>query len=309
MSDREPRTVVCEVPLAAGGLALVIEEEAPAGRARLLYLLEPPSSELLVQTKVRVVGGRVAAEVLDFAFHRIMLAALLCRWTPGAAELPRRVLCLGLGGGALASWLAASGTCEVVVCERHAELLPIAAEWFALPATVTVHVGEVLALLLGPPPHAVFDVIFVDLSAPADAWFAAPGARLVEPDALRALRGLASRMVVLNVLSAKDGGSDAVDALLGRLREVFAAVRTWPPPLDTVPGMAPRAASSAESNLLVFCSTDAAAAAAHAERFMADVIAALADAPAEAVTDEAALLAIAAASAHGRDVEMGRAHR
>mmetsp|Transcript_15069 Transcript_15069/g.35825 ORF Transcript_15069/g.35825 Transcript_15069/m.35825 type:complete len:358 (-) Transcript_15069:162-1235(-) len=230
------RAVVHEEVLAAGGFALVIDEELIGGcSVRRLYLLEPPSVEMLVQTEVRLaVSGEPLAAELRFEYHRAMLSALLTNgWAAGCPlAAPVRMLCLGLGGGALPSWLArAFPSACVHVAELHAELLPIARTYFGLPCTppgcpepshasdispafgggVFVHIGCARELLLrlrveNAQHRRVYSPIFVDVSAPSsDVQFAAPGASLLTDESLAALRALCGNggMVALNLLLAK----------------------------------------------------------------------------------------------------------
>ncbi|KAG8460919.1 hypothetical protein KFE25_010670 [Diacronema lutheri] len=311
------RTVVWEEAFALGAVAFVIDEAAAENDdgVRRLYLLEPPSSHMLVQTEVGLrAGGEPAPRELRFAFHRAMLAALvdfgLAAGGPPRAE-PERLLCLGLGGGALASWLAlALPRAAVHVAEVHAELVPIASRLFGMPhprraagAGVHVHVSDAHALLLASPPAltaAPFDAIFVDVNAPAhDVFLAAPGSAFVSRHCLEAMRARCCGVVVLNVLVARLAAhSGVVSALVALLEDVFSAVWAWPPRADAhrALGEQPLAALTGEANCLLFC--DCAAAEAGAAGLAGQIVrehaaAALASAPAEHVSSFMAVRAIA----------------
>lgn len=259
------KTIVHEQALAVGGLALVIDEGSGGAGGpllRRLYLLEPPSSEMLVQTEVAVRAGEPVTSELRFDFHRAMLAALLgCGWARGSKPPapPERLLCLGLGGGALATWLTrALPAAEVHACDLHAELFTVASTWFGMPPPapagapgIRAHVCDARALLLGPAGPAAYDAVFVDLSAPADAAFAAPGAPLLSRDCLLSMRARCRGVVVLNVLCATRAPPGGLCALVGLLKELFAAVSAWPPRPDPSAGLGDQV--SAQSNCLLFC--------------------------------------------------------
>lgn len=232
---------ILETAVLSDGSHAVVAQSAPAHdgtSVRRLYLVEPPSAQMLVQTEALVSrAGHVLTERLLFGCHRVMLASFLVRAHRlrgrSADPEPSRILCLGLGGGALPTWLVGTfPRAEVHVYEKYAGLVPLARAHFAMPAPreapgpgLHVHIGDALELLRRPPPHAgaPFDVILVDLSAPpADARLAAPPSELLGDEACALLRRRARDVVALNVLFADCLAEPARRELRGALCDALA---------------------------------------------------------------------------------------
>lgn len=302
------RTIVCEEALSLGGLALVIDDEG----TRRLYLLEPPASQMLVQSEVGLHAGEPAPTELRFDFHRAALAALLALTDSPPAE-PEHILCLGLGGGSLVSWLTlALPSAAIDVCEIHRELFPLACRHFGMPAPrrspgrgIHAHVGDAIAFLRascsGTP--RLYNVIFVDVSAPSDAHFNAPGSPFLARECLCDMRARCRGVVVLNVLSAPRAPLDSLAALVRLLCEIFCAVWTWPPRPDGNRELSEQALT-AESNRLFFCGCSAQAhgaqgAGEHASAARERACAALGRTPAQGLTGMQAVLSILASEESG----------
>jgi hypothetical protein len=133
------RVVVAEGALSAEGSGGFTVEEVPAPCGGALRRLVFSSNRGALQSEVlRTAGGGVdPAAPLRFGYHRAMAAAVRALLAPGggggSARLP--VLVLGLGGGALPSYLAATlPWAAVYAVEVDEAVARVASAHFGLPA-------------------------------------------------------------------------------------------------------------------------------------------------------------------------------
>jgi len=105
-----------------------------------------------IQSRIR--RSNPAQLVLEYT-RAMLLPLLLIR--------PRRVLLMGLGGGALVNYLIQHTACEVEVVDRNATVIDLAQRYFLLPAEgrVTIHHADADQFLR--QSHALYDLILVDL--------------------------------------------------------------------------------------------------------------------------------------------------
>jgi spermidine synthase len=112
----------------------VVVEDVLLGRAWARRLVFGTGVRHVVQSEMVLADGTTPdTHQLAFPFHRVMAAATLT-WVAERVAA-QRVLVLGLGGGALPSWLAwaGSGAVEVETVELDPLVVKLARTWFALP--------------------------------------------------------------------------------------------------------------------------------------------------------------------------------
>ena len=112
----------------------------PFNRRRLIFA----SNRAALQSEVHLAAGRVShAPPPCFAYHCAMAAAVAALHAAPGEELEpiTRVLVLGLGGGALPSYLASSLPCSprlhIVAVELDADIVACAAAHFGLPVAAS----------------------------------------------------------------------------------------------------------------------------------------------------------------------------
>lgn len=122
-----------------------------------------------------------------------------------------RALCLGVGGGALLSFLYNRLGFEVVGVEEDEVVLGLARRRFGLPENLRIHIGDGIELVKNGScleKHnrvldSKFDVVMVDLdSSEAGIWMMAPPEEFVEESVLVATRSVLckSGILVVNVI-------------------------------------------------------------------------------------------------------------
>ena len=188
---------------------LVSDETADEGasRVRRLRFFHPDDAddgggaELVsdhVQTEMLLRrNGRVDARCLRQHYHCLMVAALSCHAEPAPV---RRVAMLGHGGGALGSFLGAVLHAAVTAVDSDAEVVALGRQHFDDCAHVVV--GDA-ADFVRRQTDETFDAMLVDINAVREP-LAAPPARMLSPDVVRAL-ARATSMVVVNVLGGSEG--------------------------------------------------------------------------------------------------------
>ena len=188
---------------------LVSDETADEGAARVrrLRFFQPDDAdedgggELVsdyVQTEMLLRrNGRVDARCLRQHYHCLMVAALSCHSEPAPV---RRVAMLGHGAGALGSFLGAVLHAAVTAVDSDAEVVALGRQHFDDCAHVVV--GDA-ADFVRRQTDASFDAVLVDINAVREP-LAAPPARMLSPDVVRAL-ARATSMVVVNVLGDSEG--------------------------------------------------------------------------------------------------------
>ncbi|KAL9997608.1 putative S-adenosyl-L-methionine-dependent methyltransferase [Helianthus debilis subsp. tardiflorus] len=136
-------------------------------------------------------------------------------------EFSPRALCLGVGGGALLSFLNSKLGFEVVGVEADEVVLSVARGYFGLTdgKSVKLIVGDAIQLIGGL--NDKFDVVMVDLdSSEARSGTSAPPLEFVKKSVFRALRSLVycHAVIVINVISPNEL---FYETLVQQLQDVF----------------------------------------------------------------------------------------
>ncbi|KAK1263644.1 hypothetical protein QJS04_geneDACA008399 [Acorus gramineus] len=194
----------------------------PGGSTELRRRLRFKRLPNLIQTQMRLVvsGGRAPAPdvgVLVQPYLAPMVAALSLART----RLRARVLCLGVGGGALLSFLRSRLGFDVLGVEGDETVVAVAKEHFGLveDELLRVRVGDAVEFV--KETRERFDAIMVDLDPGKVGFgFGTPPAGFAAAHVLEAVK-LALRARGVLVVNAVRTEQSVFDRFVARVRDVF----------------------------------------------------------------------------------------
>ena len=219
------RTAVAAVDSALSGRILVEEVALEGGgSARRMVFASNPN---LVQSEVRLLkSGDIDTHTLACDYHTAIVAGLAVAVPKLASNKTggddATVMVVGLGGGALPSFMAAHLRCSVQVVELDADVAAMAAAHFGFAEgpRLSLHVGCGLAAVAAAAP-ASLDALLVDAgSGDASLAMTCPPPPFLEPPFLQAAAAALrpGGALVMNLVTRSPG---ARDAALAALRTVF----------------------------------------------------------------------------------------
>jgi spermidine synthase len=222
------------IPIA---LAVALAWATAQSRQQLLHHRTTPYGQLYVYEEAnglrtlrhRPGGARQSVlrpkdpDHLELGYTRLALAGL------ALVPAPRRILVVGLGGGALPRFLHRNfPEAAVDVVEIDAEVLQVAVQYFGFPRDprLGVHIEDG-RLFIARAPAAAYDVIVLDAFADKDV-----PRHLTTVEFLRGVRRTLSPdgVVVSNVWNRAN--NPRFDDMLATYRDVFGTVRTLAVGLD-----------------------------------------------------------------------------